>query len=136
MTKEKAIASGVVHNTIATGTRIVGSIIAENDFRVDGEIDGEMICQGKVVVGHSGLMKGKLTCMNAEIVGRVEGEVKVSEVLVLKSTASVNGDIKIATLVVEPHAKFNGTCAMLQDAPAEMKAATAGTAKAAAAPAV
>ncbi|MBQ9202522.1 MAG: polymer-forming cytoskeletal protein [Bacteroidales bacterium] len=136
MTKEKAIASGVVHNTIAAGTRIVGSIIAENDFRVDGEIDGEMICQGKVVIGQSGLMKGKLTCMNAEIVGRVEGELKVSEVLVLKATASVNGDIKVATLVVEPHAKFNGTCAMLQDAPAEMKAATAGTAKAAAAPAV
>lgn len=136
MTKEKAIASGVVHNTIAAGTRIVGSIIAENDFRVDGEIDGEMICQGKVVIGQSGLMKGKLTCMNAEIVGRVEGELKVSEVLVLKATASVNGDIKVATLVVEPHAKFNGTCAMLQDAPAEMKAATAGTAKAAAAPTV
>jgi len=130
MTKEKAIASGVVHNTIAAGTRIVGSIIAENDFRVDGEIDGEMICQGKVVVGQSGLMKGKLTCMNAEIVGRVEGELKVSEVLVLKATASVNGDIKVATLVVEPHAKFNGTCAMLQDAASETKTAAAATAKA------
>lgn len=115
--KDKPTNNGVIHNSIASGTRIVGTITAENDFRIDGSIDGEIICQGKVVIGSQGVMKGKLTCMNAEIVGTMEGELKVSEVLVLKSTASVTGDIKISTLVVEPKARLNGTCSMLQNDP-------------------
>lgn len=106
--------NGVIHNSIASGTRIVGSITAENDFRIDGFIEGEVTCQGRVVVGRSGLVKGKMTCMNAEIIGNIDGQLQVSEVLTLRSTAVVQGEIKIATLVVEPNAVFNGTCEMIQ----------------------
>ena len=118
MTKEKAVASGVIYNTISSGTRIVGTITAENDFRIDGEIEGEIVCQGKVVVGRTGRVNGKLTCMNAEIVGSMDGDLKVSEMLVLRSTSVVTGDIRISTLMVEPNAKFNGTCTMTQPAEA------------------
>jgi cytoskeletal protein CcmA (bactofilin family) len=45
----------------------------------------------------------------------MDGEIKVSEILTLKSTAVVTGDMKIATLVVEPNAKFDGTCSMIVD---------------------
>ncbi len=113
MTQEKAIANGVIHNTIANGTTIVGTITAEHDLRVDGFIDGVIDCRGKVVVGNQGAVKGSINCANAEIVGRLEGKIKTEEVLLLKSTAVVEGEIKVATLVVEPNAKFNGTCAML-----------------------
>ncbi|MBO5846179.1 MAG: polymer-forming cytoskeletal protein [Bacteroidales bacterium] len=115
MTKEKAMSNGMIHNSIAANTRIVGTITAENDFRVDGIIEGEIICQGKVIIGQTANVKGKLTCTNAEIVGRMDGEIKVSEILTLKSTAVVTGDMKIATLVVEPNAKFDGTCSMITD---------------------
>ncbi len=114
MTKEKAMTNGMIHNSIAANTRIVGVITAENDFRVDGVIEGEIICQGKVIVGQTANVKGKLTCANAEIVGYIEGEITASEILTLKSTAVVKGDLKVATLVVEPNAKFNGTCAMIE----------------------
>lgn len=114
MTKEKAVTNGVIHNSIAPGTHIVGTITAENDFRIDGNIDGDIICQGKVVIGRHALVKGKITCMNAEIVGTMDGNLQISEVLTLKSTAVFTGDMKISTLIVEPNARFNGTCEMLQ----------------------
>jgi len=112
MGKEQAIIVGAIHNTISNGTVISGTVTAENDFRVDGTIEGKIICRGKVVVGKTGFIKGDMDCTNAEIVGRVEGNVVVAEVLTLRSSAVVTGDIKISTLVIEPEAKFNGTCTM------------------------
>ena len=56
------MSNGMIHNSIAANTRIVGTITAENDFRVDGVIEGEIICQGKVVIGQTANVKGKLTC--------------------------------------------------------------------------
>lgn len=116
MSKEQTIIVGAIHNT----TVINGTVTAENDFRVDGTIEGKIICRGKVVVGKTGFIKGDMDCMNAEIVGRVEGNVVVAEVLTLRSSAVVTGDIKISTLFMEPEAKFNGTCTMAsKEAPKE-----------------
>ena len=115
MSKEKLVSNGVIHNAIAPGTKILGSITAENDFRIDGVIEGDIVCQGKVIVGRQGLVKGKVVCVNAEIVGQVEGKIQVSEILTLKSTAVVQGEIKISTLIVEPNAQFNGSCEMFRE---------------------
>lgn len=112
MSKDKTISNGVIHNAIAPGTQITGSITAENDFRIDGNIDGDIVCQGKVIVGRQGFVKGKIVCVNAEIVGQVDGRIQVSEILTLKATAIVQGEIKISTLIVEPNAQFNGSCEM------------------------
>jgi len=120
MSKDKTVSNGVIHNAIAPGTQITGSIVAEKDFRIDGNIDGDIVCQGKVIVGRQGCIKGKIACVNAEIVGQVEGRIQVSEILTLRATAVVQGEIKISTLIVEPNAQFNGTCEMFRkDAPVE-----------------
>ncbi len=115
MTKDKIIIGGnSAHNTIAYGTRIEGTVYSESDFRIDGEIKGDFMCRGKVIIGQNGQMKGNLKCGNAEIVGRMQGSIEASDVLVLKSSASLEGDIFISTLVIEPNAQFNGTCKMKQ----------------------
>ena len=120
MSRDKTVSNGVIHNAIAPRTQITGSIIAEKDFRIDGNIDGDIVCQGKVVVGRQGYVKGRMACINAEIVGQVDGKIQASEILTLRATAVVQGEIKISTLIVEPNALFNGTCEMFRkDASAE-----------------
>jgi cytoskeletal protein CcmA (bactofilin family) len=42
----------------------------------------------------------------------VKGKLEISELLVLKATAVINGDIVTGKLVVEPGAIFNGSCRM------------------------
>ena len=44
--------------------------------------------------------------------GTLQGNITVDETLSLKSTASLNGDVKTSVLVIEPGAKFTGTCSM------------------------
>ncbi len=113
---------GIAHNVLAFGSKVKGNITADSDFRLDGEVDGDLNCSGKVVVGPQGALKGNLVCQNAEIMGRVEGKIVVAELLSLKETARVVGEIKIKTLMIEPNALFTGTCDMGQvTAPAVKK---------------
>ena len=109
---EEINSSGGLHNVLATGTTLTGKIETESDFRLDGRIEGEIICKGKIVIGPKGSVKGNITTVNAEIFGNVEGSVKVRERLVLKSSADIKGDIFIQTLEIEPGAKLNGSCTM------------------------
>mgnify|MGYP003826453671 FL=1 len=74
--------------------------------------EGDIISKGKVVIGQNGLLKGSVSCTNAEIIGTIVGNLQISDTLTLRSSAQINGDVKTKSLVVEPNAVFNGTCSM------------------------
>lgn len=112
MAKEIVINTGAMYNALTNGSKIVGKIFADSDFRIDGEVEGTITCSGKVVIGQKGFLKGSISCVNAEIIGTVEGDIVVSETLSLRSTSIINGEVKTKVLVVEPNAVFNGTCSM------------------------
>ena len=126
--KEAANANaGNSHNTIAVGTVINGDVLSENDFRLDGQIDGNIVCKGKIIIGQKGIIKGNTDCLSAEICGTVEGDIKASERLILKSTSNIKGNIYCPMLEIEPNATFNGSCFMgnIQDFKANITATSA-----------
>ncbi|MDR1780661.1 MAG: polymer-forming cytoskeletal protein [Tannerella sp.] len=110
--EEAPVNSGGVLNVLAAGTSVKGSIVTEADFRLDGRIEGDINCKGKIVIGPRGLLKGNIVSENAEILGAIEGSIKISEKLILKASSIVQGDIFIRSLEIEPGAAFNGTCTM------------------------
>ena len=112
MAKELVSSAGAMYNALTNGSKIVGKIFADSDFRIDGEVEGTITCNGKVVIGPKGFLKGSISCVNAEIIGSVEGDITVSETLSLRGTAIIKGDVKTKVLMVEPNAVFNGTCSM------------------------
>jgi cytoskeletal protein CcmA (bactofilin family) len=112
MAKEVITNTGAMYNALTNGSKIVGKILADSDFRIDGEVEGDIICKGKVVIGQKGLLKGSISCVSAEVIGTVDGDIVVSEILSLRATAFITGDVKTKVLMVEPNAIFNGTCSM------------------------
>lgn len=104
--------SGTLFNALTAGSKIIGTIIATTDIRIDGQVEGDLDCQGKVVIGEQGALKGSIRCKNAEVMGKIDGKINVSETLALRATANLQGDAVTRTLIVEPNAIFNGTCAM------------------------
>lgn len=106
--------SGPVYNSLTTGSKIIGTVIADKDFRIDGIIEGEVQCSGKVVIGEKGFLKGNIQCVNAEIMGTLEGKVTANQTLALRATGNIKGEVLTQTLIVEPNAIFNGTCSMEQ----------------------
>lgn len=104
--------SGLMFNALTAGSKIVGTITADSDFRIDGMIEGDLNCNGKVVIGEAGRVKGSIDCQNAEILGLLDGKIKCHQQLSLRSSGKIHGDVQTKTLIVEPGAQFNGTCAM------------------------
>lgn len=99
-------------NIIGKNTSIVGDIISEGDFRIDGKVEGNINTTGRVVIGQIGNVKGIVTCNNTDIEGDFSGELTVNNMLTVKATAKISGDISISKLSVEPGAEFNATCFM------------------------
>src|SRR4030042_3390942 len=101
-----------VINQIGVGTEITGDVSTNGDIRIDGLLTGNLKTKGKVVIGETGTIKGEIHCKNSVVEGKVEGKISVSELLTLKATSSLTGDIVTRRLAIEPGAKFSGNCNM------------------------
>lgn len=110
--KNGATPEGTSVNLIGGGTKIVGDISSAGDVRIDGHLLGNIVISGKFVLGATGVVEGNITSVNADLSGEVKGTVTVSEMLSLKSTAKINGDIETSKLMIDPGAVFTGTCNM------------------------
>ncbi len=99
-------------NIISEGTKIKGDINANGDIRIDGELIGNILVKGKLVVGPKGRIEGQINCSNIEISGYIKGKVTASELLNMKSTSQITGDIIAGKLSVEPGSLFSGSCVM------------------------
>lgn len=116
MAKENNEFNLQVINLIAKGTRISGDINSDGDLRVDGEILGTVETRGRLVIGPSGKVDGDISCKSCEIAGIYNGKINVSELLSLKASSRITGDITTGKLSIEPGAYFKGNCAMSDDA--------------------
>ncbi len=99
-------------NKISEGTKIVGDVVSEGGFRIEGTIEGTFKTTGKVVVGKSGFIQGTLECSDADFEGKFSGTLTVSNTLSLKPTAHIEGEVSVGKLAVEPGANFNASCSM------------------------
>jgi cytoskeletal protein CcmA (bactofilin family) len=109
--KEKGVI-GNQQNRITEGTAIVGDFSSKSGVRIDGSVEGTVKTIAKVVVGEKGIIKGNLECQHADIEGKVVGKLFVSEILTLKATAHIEGEVVAGKLAIEPGATFNATCVM------------------------
>lgn len=99
-------------NLISNGTEITGDIISNGDIRIDGALKGILNTKGKVVIGPTGKINGEVYCKNSEVSGVVEGKISVGQLLNLKASSKITGDIITYKLSIEPGAKFSGNCKM------------------------
>lgn len=99
-------------NLIGAGTIIEGDVTTSGDIRIDGSLTGSIKVKGKLVVGVSGSVDGEVICQNADMSGTLKGKIAVSELLTLKASAKLTGDIITNKIAVEPGATFSGSCSM------------------------
>lgn len=99
-------------NRVIAGTEITGDIVSTSGILIEGDVIGNISCSGQVKIGNSGKLNGNLVCVNAEIEGALEGELTIENLLILRSTARIKGDIEALKLNIEEGAFFEGACVM------------------------
>jgi cytoskeletal protein CcmA (bactofilin family) len=110
--KEKISSFSDTATLISSGTILKGDIKSDNDLRIDGTIQGNVYSTAKIIVGPSGSVEGNIEGANADITGKVQGNITVRELLQLKGQSNVDGNLIAAKLQIDPTAVFNGKCQM------------------------
>jgi len=102
--------NGDVEDTtvISSGMKVEGRVSSSGSIRLDGTVQGDIDCQGNVTIGEQGKVFGKVDGLSITIGGKVEGEIKAKEKIILESKANLKGDIFTKILVVESGARFDG----------------------------
>lgn len=97
---------------ISADTTLKGDISSSNDLRIDGTIIGNIKSSAKIIVGATGVVEGDIAGNQADIVGKVTGNIRAKDILQLRGDCVVNGNLYAGKLQVEPTATFNGQCHM------------------------
>jgi len=99
-------------NSIMEGTSIEGEIKSDSNIRIDGRVKGTVHARGRVIIGQTGIIEGEVVCQSSDIEGTLLGKINCQDLLSLKATAKLNGDINTKKLAIEPGAVFTGNCSM------------------------
>jgi cytoskeletal protein CcmA (bactofilin family) len=115
MTKIAEIVDVNSVSRISEGTSVTGEINSSNDIRVDGRVKGKLFSEGRIVVGEHACIEGTVLCTNLDLWGKMEGDLFVKDLLSLKGSASVTGNLHVRKLQVEMGASLNGSCKMISE---------------------
>ncbi len=97
---------------ISSGTTLKGDISSNSDLRIDGTIKGNIYSGAKIIIGATGVVEGDISGNQADISGKVSGNIKAKELLQLRGECVVSGNLYAGKLQIEPSATFNGQCHM------------------------
>ena len=92
---------------IGEGATINGTIKENNEISIQGVVDGDIECKD-LIVGKSGILKGKIKTDNLSVEGNIEGELIVKGLLKLMSNGTVSGKISYGSLQIHEGGKLMG----------------------------
>lgn len=108
----EAIANGPTETVVGPSVKIQGDLNSEGNIKIEGQVAGKVQTTQNVYVGDQAIITADIIAGSAIIAGEVQGNLKISENLILQSSAKINGDISCSVLRVEDGAHFSGKCNM------------------------
>jgi cytoskeletal protein CcmA (bactofilin family) len=100
-----------LESLIGTRTDFQGEFTVKGILRVDGRIDGRVNADC-VVLSETGVIKGEIIAPKIIVGGKIEGNLRAQEIVEIKSTGKVFGDIFTNKLSVTEGGEFNGKIEM------------------------
>ena len=68
-------------NTIAQDTKVKANIESDGDIRIDGILEGDLDCKGRVVVGPDSKLMVRFVVPAQKSLGFINGEIVVKDLL-------------------------------------------------------
>ncbi|HMK55135.1 MAG TPA: polymer-forming cytoskeletal protein [Dissulfurispiraceae bacterium] len=99
--------SDKLESFIGINSEFKGDITVSGTLRIDGKLTGN-IKAGWIVVGEQALVKGDLSANGIVVGGRIEGTLKADDLVELKPSAHLYGDIQSKKLVIAEGGVFMG----------------------------
>jgi cytoskeletal protein CcmA (bactofilin family) len=97
---------------VGEGVVLNGSLEVPNKATVSGSINGDLKVHS-LTVGSTGKIEGKVDCQMADIAGHVKDDLRVHELLVVRASSNISGNIFYKEIDIERGAKITGQLSML-----------------------
>lgn len=105
--------------TIGKSVVVKGELSGSEDLYLDGEVEGSISLRGQsLTVGPNGRVRANVEARNVIVHGRVDGNLRASDRVDLRKSASLTGDISTARISIEDGAYFKGTIDIQKAEPA------------------
>jgi cytoskeletal protein CcmA (bactofilin family) len=106
--KQSVMPDPQTKNILSKDVEIKGNIKFTNELVIDGKIEGEIASDGVLTVGENADIRGEIKTKSVTVLGKVNGNITVTERCELKARAHLVGDLKASRLVIEEGATFVG----------------------------
>lgn len=97
---------------IGEGSVFEGNIRSDAGVRIEGQITGDIDCEGDVTVGEKGVVHSNIHARNVIIAGTVHGNVHTKNKLSITSKGKLYGNMVATSLSIEEGSIFEGTSKM------------------------
>jgi cytoskeletal protein CcmA (bactofilin family) len=96
-----------LHSYVGTKTTLKGNFECNEDFLIEGTVEGSLRSEGTIVLGRDAMVRGEVSAREVAISGVVVGTIRCSERLDVFKSAKIAGTIQAPVLKMEPGAKVN-----------------------------
>ena len=104
-----------IRTILGEGTHFNGVLSFEGAVRIDGELEGEIISNGTLIVGEKAVIQADIKVNSLTVGGKVYGKIIVADRMEILAHAEICGNIQTPILKVEEGAIFQGSCDMRRD---------------------
>ena len=102
--------TGEFATVIGPDAQFKGELTFTGGVRIDGQFEGSIQTNGKVLVSQGGELKAEVKASNVTLEGRLVGNLSAQDRVELKATARMEGDVRANKLLVMEGATFVGRC--------------------------
>ena len=100
---------------------IHGDVKVSGSLLIYGKVFGNIQSSGSVRTANGSVVNGNISANDANIGGKVEGDLDVEKKVTLGDTSYLTGNLKASILTIEEGAKFDGVCSMLKNSQPDKK---------------
>ncbi len=117
---DKEDKAGEYTSVISEQCQFQGTLDLQGSIRIDGTLEGNIDNAKLVTISKTGAMKGDIAGLGAVIIGKMEGDICVEELEIL-SDATLKGNIRTKSILIERGAKVNATITVVTEEEADPK---------------
>ena len=102
-----------LESIIGANTQVDGNINTKGTLRIDGRLKGN-VDSDWIVLGENAMISGDVLVSGIVIAGYVEGNIMAKEIVEVKRTGQVRGDVTTSKLMVIEGGTIDGKISMQQ----------------------
>lgn len=110
--KSKELNPSSTDTLVGLGSTIEGNLHSKASLRIEGQVVGDVYCEGDVTIGEKANLQSNVSARNVYNAGKIEGSVVTRGVLSITQTGKVIGDISVRSLSIAEGGLFQGSSRM------------------------